>query len=439
MSVFDTFYQINPFAGMTMNKRTWFAPDLLETYRKKSVWQQFTPAKVEINGTDTMTFSMFGDFEPNVNAIGWYDLYVPAMFADSRQISITTARYGGKVQLYRQDDFLNYWRQGEMGAMSAIIRSRLGPAIVKHLDALTRNAYLQNYFKAYAMDSANDGFNHIVTGDTFDLDWLDSIQVRMSTLDLPGFDGQPGTIACITSPGALHAIRKHENWEEFNKYTPEGRTTLLNGEVGAINGVHFIPSNDAILWNAGTMTQQSVITAPISAGSGAAATAYGWSIGQSSATHYLQLDSVTNLAPNDVITIHKVRTSDYGVTNGVDPYDGMTFRRIIYSVDSQNKRISLTEPLLWDFTQDLGSGAFGYVTKGIHIHTSTFIAGPGAVVLGVTQPIRLTEPVPADDFNSVYRLSYEGFFKYQPFRSEWAFTVFHAGVHSIDGSLQTGA
>lgn len=436
---FDDFYQQNPFGGFTRNEREWFVPELLSAYVQNSIWRSFVPSQVEITRTNQMTFSMLGGFEPNINPINFYELYIAPMFADSRQLSLTTLRYAGKMQVYRQDDFMNYWQENNVRAMSAIVRNRFAPSIVTTLDKLARNAFLQTHFKSYAMDNANTGFDDIVAGDRFNLDWIDNIQLRLATLGLPGFDGTPGTIACVTSPGSLYEIRKHADWEEYNKYTPEGRNTLLTGVVGRIRGVYFIPHNSAILWNAGTITKQAAITTPVTAGSGAAAAVHGWVMGQAGAVPYIQLDDVTNLAANDVVTVHKVRTSAHGVTNGVDPYDGMTFSRTIYSVDAVNKRISFTEPLLWDFATDLGGSVYGYVTKGLHIHTSTFIAGPGAVVMGVTEPIRLHEPEPDDDFKSVYRLSWDGFFKFSPFRDEWAYPVFHAGYHSIDGSLATGA
>ena len=439
MSAFDISYEQNPWAGLTMNKRAWFVPELLEAWQETSIWRRFVPTQVTINGTSTMTFTMFGGFENNTNAIGFYDLYVPPMYADSRQLTISTTRYGAKIQFFRQDDFYNYWTQGNVSGMGQIIRTRFGPSIVKFLDTLARNAFLQGHYVSYAMDTANTGFNHVVAGDRFDLDWIDPIQLRLATLGLPGFDGTPGTIACVCSPGALYEIRQHADWEEWNRYTTEGRNLLMSGVVGRIKGVYFIPTNSAILWNAGTISNQHTITAPCSAGSGAASSVYGWTVGQTAATNYLQLDAITGLTVNDVVTIHRTRTSTYGVSNGVDPYDGYSFQRTIYSIDAGNKRVSFTEPLLWDFTQDLGGSVYGYLTHGMNIHTSTFIAGPGAVVMGVTSPIQMHEPVAMDDFGSVYRLSWDGFFKYQPFRDEWAFPVFHAGYHSIDGSLKTGA
>jgi len=334
-----------------------------------------------------------------------------------------------------------YWAENGTAGLARIIRERLAPSMVRKLDMLARNAFLQSHWPSYAMDSANTGFDDIVVGDRLDLDWVERMNLRMATHDLPGWDGTPGSMVAITSPGSIYTIKNEagNEWMALNQYTDAGREVLFSGEVGAYRGTRFIPSNDAILANAGTITTQKGITTPLSAGSGAAASYKGYTVGQSGAVHTVTLADFDDgdYVVNDIVTIHSARTSTYGVTNGVDPYDGKTFSRRVASVDHSANTISFDKPVMHDYTTDLGGGVYGYVTKAINIHTTLFIAGPGGVVAGVTQPPMMHNPPPVDDFVSMYRFSWDAYIKYQAFRSEWVVPVFHAGYHSVDGSLST--
>lgn len=439
MSTFDTFYGQNPWSGLTMNKRTWYVPTLLSEYIRESRWRAFVPTQVELTDAEVMKFTLFDQYEPNIDPIGFYDLYVQAMQTDSRQKEIRTQRYGGKVQFYEQDNLYNYWKEGPSAKLQNMIARRLAPAVRMQLDTQARNAFLQGYYNSYAMDVAKTSFNNLAATDLFDLDWLDNIQLMLGNRQFRGFDGSPGSLACVISPGTYYQIKQHDKWQDWNLGTESGRATLLNGVVGRMNGVTFVLADNAVLWNAGPITQQTTITAPVRSGDGAAAAVNGWEVGQTGAVNYITVADPTGFAKNDIVTIHKTRTSAYGVANGVNPYAGMKFERVVYSVDAQNKRISFTRPLHWSFDQDLGGSVYGYVTQGLNVHTSTFIAAPGAVVLGVTRPVLFHEPRPVDDFDSVYRLSWDGFYDFVNFDSQLAFPVFHAGYHSFDGSLQTGA
>lgn len=440
---FEVNYTENPWQGLETSRRYWYVPDLLDGYnRHNKLWRNFVPVQVDLSAerTQQMTFTILDALEPNTDPIGNYDLWVSAMQADTRQLSISTLRYGGKLQVREYDRLVSYWREGASKDLGALIRNRLAPAISKHVDILARNAHLQSSFASYAMDRANTGFNDISATDLFEVGWLDKMQLALATYELPGWDGTPGTMVCIISPGTYYQIKQLTEYEDWQKYTPSGARRLIAGEMGRWRGVYFIVDPSAILWNAGPITVQTTVTSPINAGDGAATTVNGYTVGQTAATHYVTVADVTGFAVDDVVQIHNTRTSAYGVSDGVDPYAGMSFHRQIVSIDTVNNRIVFDKPLLWDFSTDLGASVYAYVTKALHIHTSTFIAGPSGVVMGVTRPIRLHDPVAVDDFESVYRVSWDGFFAFRPFRSEWVRPIFHAGYHSVTaGSLATGA
>jgi hypothetical protein len=73
------------------------------------------------------------------------------------------------------------------------------------------------------------------------------------------------------------------------------------------------------------------------------------------------------------------------------------------------------------------------VTKGRHVHTAIFVGGPNGVVMGVAQPPRIATPVPIDDFNSMYRVSWNGFFKYQLYEPKVLEVAFLAGTNREKG------
>jgi hypothetical protein len=158
---------------------------------------------------------------------------------------------------------------------------------------------------------------------------------------------------------------------------------------------------------------------------------------------YVSVENFTaaDFKVDDVVTFHLVRTSDFGVTNGVDYRDGMTFNRFVKYVDTTPGacKIGFDRPILWDFTTDLGGTVYAYVTKGVNVHTTTYIAGPGAVVAGVTQTPQLHVPPVVDDLESLFRFSWDAYVKYQTFRAEFAENVFHAGEHRVSGGVSTGA
>lgn len=77
-----------------------------------------------------------------------------------------------------------------------IIKDRMGMSIAKVSDTLIRNAYMNGYNKSYMM-GARTSFDDITADDLFDIDWALDAQLRAMTLELPGFDGTLGSIACI--------------------------------------------------------------------------------------------------------------------------------------------------------------------------------------------------------------------------------------------------
>jgi hypothetical protein len=104
-----------------------------------------------------------------------------------------------------------------------------------------------------------------------------------------------------------------------------------------------------------------------------------------------------------MVSLHSVRTSDYGVTNGVDFLSGKTIVRRVVAVDADNDTISFDRPVMKDYDTDLGSGVYAYVTKAQHIGMILVLGSRGGVLGNVNRPLRFYEPVAIDDFQSVFR------------------------------------
>jgi hypothetical protein len=133
------------------------------------------------------------------------------------------------------------------------------------------------------------------------------------------------------------------------------------------------------------------------------------------------------------VTFHKTVTSAYGVADGVDFNEGTAITRRVVAVDIPNRRLVLDLPIMIDFITDLGGGVYGYVTKARHIHSSIFIGGPQGIVAGSALAPRFHTPRPIDDFESIYRFSWDAYLGYQTYAPEVFEVVFSAGSYRVKG------
>jgi len=415
-------------------------------FRAQSVYRNYVPMKVNLAAQQTgvMHFTLLYDLEPNTDSIGLRDLWLPAAHTDSAQVTITMEHHGDKVALHKYDDMITYWRQNRGRAgLRPIVRRLLANSMTEYLDVLARNAFLSAPYTLYT-GSGNTDFGDLSSSDLFDISVAQDIWLGLSYRQVPmaiNPNGPTGTIVCITTPGVIYDIQNQagSDWISVNQY--QGRAQLLRYEVGMYKNVRFVQTVRNTLWNCGPITKQVTITSALNPGDGAAATVDDvYSAGQSSATHYIQLDTFAagDFNVNDIITIHTTRTDDFGVTNGVDYRSGMNTVRRIVSVDETNYRIAVDKPVMKDYSTDLGGGVYGYVTKGLHVHASVFIGGPNGVVAGVAQPPEIHVPPVVDDIMAMYRFSWDAYLKYQMFRPEVVEVVFSAGNVRVKGAATTG-
>ena len=92
-------------------------------------------------------------------------------------------------------------------------------------------------------------------------------------------------------------------------------------------------------------------------------------VGQPGVTNFIQVDDASVFQKNQIVTIHVRRTSEFGVTDGVDHRDGFLTYRRIEAIDLVNDTLAFDLPIMLDMNVNLGGGVYGYVTKGRNIHT----------------------------------------------------------------------
>ena len=448
---FDLYYSDEPFSIMDKNQRSYLDPDLIDIWRQRSVFRPiltFTKNLGDIRAT-SMTVSQLFDPHPDTTPLAARQIWMPSMYVDSRSVEITFQHNGNKIAYHKYDDMISYWKKNNKAGLRAIARGALGQSEVDMNDLLARNALIDGASTTgYTMYGGNaTSFNDIDVADLFDPAIGSDIQLGMINRGVPGAMNPAGagaTVVCYTSPGVIYDIQGNAGWLGVHQYLQS--QGLLNYEVGMYKNVRYVQTPKCTLWNCGTIIARLPISAAFNAGDGAPDPATTkvdgtYRVGQSSATivNFIQLGAATsgslgNLAVNDIITIHKTTTADYGVTGGVDYTEGTLMNRRIVGIDAVNSRITLDQPVLLDYTTDLGAGVYGYVTKGRNIHASIFVGGPQAIVSGVAQSPQFYELDPIDDFKAIYRFSYDQYMGYQPFQPETFEVVFSAGTTRVKGA-----
>lgn len=446
------FYADNPVEVLDKNQRVWYDPDVLQLFRNRSLFSDIMTYTRNLNDVRATSMVVTQILEPhaNYNSLATRQLWLPAVHIDSRAVEITFQHHGGKVALHEYDDMITYWKADARGGLRNVLNRVLGANIINVHDYLARNALIQGALATtgytYFAGTATD-FGDLAAGDTMEPDIAAEIQLGMKYREVAGAlnpDGSAGAVVCYTSPGVIYDLQKDPDWVEVAKYADPGR--LFRYEVGTYKNVRFVESPRLVLWNAGEVECQLSISAPAHAGDGAPGSALKvdgvFDVGQSSSgiVNYIQCDTTevqgdwSAIAVNDIITIHVSRTSEFGVTNGVNPFDGQLHDRRVIAVDSGTGRIKLDRPIMLDFATNLGGGIYGYVTKGFNVHSSIFVGAPQGIVTGVAAPIRLHTPPPIDDLESIYRFSWNDRMGHQPFNPEVFEVVFSSGAVRLKGA-----
>ena len=455
---FFTQYGTDPWSNISSNQRTWYDPILKSVYRANTIYTSMVPYATQRllpHNAKQMVFNFAFDYLPQTDAIDSRYTVLPKSGLDGQQIVITFDRYGFETSYDKYDEYISYWiQQGKSEAsLRPLIQERVAREMVETFNRLIRNAFLTTPYMSLISNSYT-GADQVKSTDTFDLTVVDQAILRAQTQNVwaspaPGL--QQGALLCIGTPGQHYDIitgALTSRWVELQKYTQI--KPFNQYEVGAYHNSRHLITNENILWNCGATTVQTTLTASRNALEGApdptTTTVDGvYKVGQANngLNHSILVASSAGFTVGDIVTIGILLNQAADVTAqpklrvlGAPKYDETQFltRRIVSIPDSTH--LVFNRPLMRDFTTEVaatgtgvatgGSGCYGFVTKGVHLHVNIMIAEPNGVVAGMAVPPRIYAPPPIDTMQSVYRIGWDAFLKYQLARPE-AFEVWVTG------------
>lgn len=425
---FEDYYANNPTAVIDQNEWTDKEAEVAFQYQTGQV--VYTPLVQWMNrsqqtGAAVSEFTDLLEGDVDNDEISMTAMYIPEpLGVDSRARRLQVKRYGDKVQIHESDNIFQQWQMSGGRNWQPLMRGILGNNVVRKTELLSRNAYLmgpQSYW-TYAGGATDFGDLDPVT-DKFSLEAVLGWNLRLGFLGTPVIPGDTAAAKlAITAPGCIYDFRKSiaaaaDNeaalWRDALLYQGSG---TLRYEIGSYSNVRFIQAptdrygiNPAVLYNCGAITAQALVTAPIDRGDGAPDPENDdpvddvWYVGQKDVTHYITVDDPSDFLVNDMVTLHTVRTSAYGVTNGVNPLSGKNVTRRIVKIDGSN--ISFDRPIMKPYDTDLDSpnGTYAYLTKAVHIGFTLVLGSQGGIKVNVNQPLKFYNPRPIDDFESVWR------------------------------------
>lgn len=448
---YSTHLSQNPWEAIASKERSpWYVPSLYEVYERESIYNSFVSTAFNHNGPRAEEMRITSLIQPHANfdPIGFRQDFLDTSHVDSFERRIRFQRYAGLISLNRYDDRITYWQQNNVAGLERIIQSSLGSHMTRVLDKVARNAFLQAPIAYYGDGSVSD-FSGITTSMTAKVAILKAIRLGLKGRDTKGFvdptkNGYLPAVVCVTTPGVVYDLQneldsgnKHDTFIEVNRYA--NPNVIMNGEIGTFYGIRFVETNDALLRNVGTIIAQTAVTAPIAVHDGApnpSTTAVDRVeyVGQAAAKHYIEVGDTTGISVNDVVTIHTIRTNDFGVTNGVDYRDGKAHDRRVVSKTSTT--LTFDTPILEPFDTDLtGTGVYGWVTKGRNIHSMAFIADVDGVVMGVSEPPTLEYTPPMGHLKMYHHWAWQTYMGWQPFNKKAFEMAFVAGSTREYGAL----
>jgi len=453
MSTFEAFYDINPVAQIDQNKWDERIAELVVQFRTQPVI--FTPLidwtdeSQTNNGAQTTIHTEMLDGDTDIDEIPMTANYIGVTTGvDSRSRTLSSTRYGDKVQLHESQNLFQQWKMNGSRDWRPLLRGLLGKNVIRKHEMLARNAFLKQPKQFWTIAGGGTTFADIGSTDVFSPSILNAWNLRLGNTGAPIIPGDnasaklaiipPGVIYDFQEALASAATNEAQMWRDAQIYSGQA----IRYEIGAMKNVRFqqVPNNNygenlSVLYNAGVITGQYGIALPIHLGDGAPDPEVSanmvddvWSVGQKNVVHYVQLESGADMADfstGDIVTVHTKRTDYYGITNGVDITSGKTITRRVVAIDTTNKRLSFDRPVLFRYetpfvaTSNDGSAGtyYAFVTKARHIGFVLVLGSRGGIMGKIDRPIKFYEPKPVDDFESVWRFvwdSIEGYNLWEP-------------------------
>jgi len=339
--------------------------------------------------------------------------------------------------------------------------------VARTQETLARNALLDNALHTFLGDgsvwnASSNNFAQLANTDAFkfDLKFLEDVSLRLSyrvedtlhqwgdyTQPVPGSNFRDSVLVMVPTP---------VYWDLWNSEAKEWLIDLrqlsderiINGGKAQLQYRNITIADyghGLTLWNAGAVTKQVTVTSPIKWGDGAPdpdATLVDnvWIVGQGSAdiTHYVQCSDLgtSQFAKGDVVTLSAKRTSDWGVTNGVDFEDGETMQLEVYSVDETNERLTFRKPITYQFDKPITTSTYAYITKARHVFPVYIIGARGMCTWAARGGIEWNRPTDNDaDYPSVERVTWNEYGEFNPWNSDLYEIAYCVGTFGNRGAV----
>lgn len=455
MSTFEQFYDINPVAQVDQNQWDEKDAELVLQFRQQPVVYtnliNWSSESAETNGARTTIHTEMMEGDTDVDEIPMTANYINVTTGvDTRSRTLKSTRYGDKVQLHESQNIFQQWKFGPNGTRDwrPLLRGLLGINVIRKHEILSRNAHLSQPKEFWSFAGNATSFADLGSDDVFSPEILNAWNLRLGNTGSPVIPGDTASAKiALVPPGAIYDFQsklatadKNEAamWRDAQLYAGQA----IRYEVGGMKNVRFqqVPNNKygenlSVLYNAGAISAQYGVSLPIHLGDGApdpedksSLVDDVWAVGQKNVVHYIQLEAsadMSKFAKSDIVTIHTVRTNYFGVTDGVEVRSGKTIQRRIVAIDATNKRLSFDRPILFKyespFTATPNSGSAGtfyaFVTKARHVGFGLVLGSRGGIMGKVDRKLKFYEPKPIDDFESVWRFTwdaYEGYNLWEP-------------------------
>lgn len=230
----------------------------------------------------------------------------------------------------------------------------------------------------------------------------------------------------MTTPNVMYDIWTSEAGQWMQDLRQGQDERVINGGVARWRGVTFVENPWLVIYNGGVIDTQVGVTDPIQWGDGSpdpdvAGNAIDnvYLVGQSTTQqHYIQCSNFADgdFNQGDRITVHVQRTTDYGIADGCDPFDGKSYEAVVYDANAALNRLELYEPMTQEYTSSFtatpSGGAAGtlyaFVTLARDIHPVLVIGARGMHTFAARTKIRYHTPTDDHaDLPGVIRASWD--------------------------------
>jgi hypothetical protein len=377
--------------------------------------------------------------------------FIDAMYVDTRgKRLVSNQRHGNKVQLDEFDELVSRYGGGTPQFMMGVLRRQLQYSIVDTYEKLARDALFTfsdfRFLGNGAVWTAGTAdFSTLTATSTYQVDirFIEDVKLRLAERSLR-YRREHGTYAqpvpgenfardllVLSTPNVIYDIWNSPEGEWLEDLTTLQDQRIINGGAFRYKQMTFAEMPMGALFNAGVITHQCGVTSAIRWGDGAPDPDLGtlvdgvWLTGQSSdtVTHYIQCDDTgtAQFVQGDRITIHTARTTDWGITDGCDVFDGASVEAVVNSVDDATNRIVLMEPLTYEFidafratpNSTAEATIYAFVTKARHVHPIVVVGSRGMCTYAQRRKIRLYTPSDQHfDLPGVHRVTWDDFGQY---------------------------